>query len=115
MAGFSPGLCRVWESSPFRHSNSLLARCLYSGVGVGWLIRYSSQAHRPWLLLLAPATGIGLLCSPFQAALQSAITVLESAAHSGSGLSIELYLLGVGLDLLSSYFFLRGLLHPLGN
>lgn len=76
-------------------------------------LRYKYQTTLTGTILLSAV--IGLLFTPFQQALQVTWDTVQSAMNAGNGTSIELFLLGSGLNLFSAAFFLRGLAQPFRN
>jgi hypothetical protein len=75
------------------------------------LLRFKYQSVLIGISLLS--TIAGLLLSPVLYTLQGAWELIWSAMNVGGGTSVELFLLGNGLNLLSAGFFLRGLIRPL--
>lgn len=105
---------------------------LFGGIGifgipvVCWLIAYAlgkalgkliqkllKHKHHPYLIISAFLGALaGLLWqTPYATALSSALEAVFSF-FSGLGTSIEFYLLGPALFLVSGFLFLRGLLEP---
>jgi hypothetical protein len=75
------------------------------------LLRFKHQTILTGFVLCFAMAGLAL--SPFLQALQGAWELIWSAINTSGETSVELFLLGPGLNLLSAVFFLRGMLQPL--